>query len=96
MFTLRRYSGNSVQVNQAIGDSYTLIDRDCNYGDFCKSFEIYFGKKHVADLDEASDSDTKNCYGFIGNGSLLHPLYKNQKNYIMTSGGQTFDNVSFK
>jgi hypothetical protein len=96
MFTLRRYSGSGVEMNQEIGDNYTFIDRERSYDDFCKSFEIVFKRKHVADLDETSDSDTKNCYAFVGNGSTIQPLYKNQKNFIMTSGGQTFDNVSFR
>lgn len=96
MFTLRRYSGSGVQMNQMIGDGYTLIDRESNYDDFCKTFEAIFQRKHVADLDETSDKDTKDCYAFVCNGSFVQPLYKNQKNFIMTSGGKTFDNVSYK
>lgn len=96
MFTLRRYSKFGVQMNQEIGDNYSFIERECNYNEFCINFERFFKKGHVADLDPTADQDTKDVYAFIGNGSVLHPLYKNEHNYIMSSSGKTFDNVSFK
>ena len=71
MFILRRISSEGVQMNQEIGNGYTLIDRFTNYEGFCRSFEIHFGKKHVADLDETADKDTKNVYMFVGNGSFI-------------------------
>jgi hypothetical protein len=97
MFTLRRISQSSgVQMNQVLGDSYTLIDRERNYDDFCISFENYFKTKYVPNLDEKSDDDSNRVYAFICTGSLVQPLYKNQGNFIMASNGKTFDNVSFK
>jgi len=95
MFILRRYSSDGMQINQEIGDCYTLIEREINYEEFSKTFKSVFGKNHVADLDESSDDDTKNCYAFII-GSSIQPLYKSQRNYIMSSSGKTFDNLSFK
>ena len=83
-------------MNQMIGDGYTLIHRETNYDDFCKTFEAVFQIKHVADLDETSNEDTKDCYAFVCNGLFVQPLYKNHKNFIMTSGGKTFDNLSYK
>jgi hypothetical protein len=96
MFTLRRYTGNGVQMNQEIGDGYSLIDREINYSEFCVNFERWFNRKHVADLDPTADNDTKGVYAFIGNGQIIQPLYKNQTAYIMSETGQTFANVSFK
>ena len=93
MFILRRISGEGIQMNQVIGDGYTFISRDCNHEEFEKTFELVFCRKHVADLDETSDEDTKNCYAFVCNGSLIQPLYKNQKNFIMTDGGRTFEKL---
>ena len=81
-------------MNQVIGDGYTYINRETNYDEFCRSFKVYFDKDHVADLDEESDGDTKNCYAFVVNGAFLQPLYKNQKNFIMTESGKTFDNLT--
>jgi hypothetical protein len=96
MYTLRRISCDGVQMNQAIGETYTYIHREWTFDEFCKMFESYFERKHVADLDETSDIDTKNCYAFVVNGSFVQPLYKNQKSFVMTESGKTFDNVSYK
>lgn len=96
MFTLRRFTGNGVQMNQAVGNEYTFIHRERNPEDFKLSFEIYFEKAHVADLDPTADNDTKDCYAFVVNGSFVQPLYKQQESFIMTAGGKTFDNVSFR
>lgn len=83
-------------MNQAIGETYIYIHREWNFKEFSEMFEMYFQRKHVADLDETSDFDTKNCYAFVVNAPLYQPLYKNQKNFIMTESGKTFDNVSYK
>jgi hypothetical protein len=98
MFTLRRISGDGVQINHSLGNSYTVIDRFLNYEEFKKTFKIIFDKNHVADLDDQSDYDTKNVHAFVSNenGSYIQPLYTNQKAYIMTGNGQTFDNLSFR
>ena len=96
MFTLRRISGDGIEMNQIIGDGYTYIDREINYEEFRVNFETTFGKKHVADMDETSDDDTKKCYAFVCNSSYVQPLYKNQSNYIMTENGKTFANVSYR
>lgn len=96
MFTLRRISSVGVEINQVIGSSYTLIDRVRNPEEFRRTFKEHFDKKHVADLDETSDKETKNCYAFVCNGEFIQPLFKNQMNYIMTSGGTTFDNITYK
>jgi hypothetical protein len=68
-----------MEYNQIIGDGYTFIDRECNYDEFCKTFKVFFGKDHVADLDKESDKDTMECYAFICNGEFTQPLYKNKK-----------------
>ena len=94
MFILRRISGNGVQMNHTIGKDYTHIDRHGNYDDFCKTFKLYFERKHVADLDPESDDNTKRCYAFIVNGAFVQPLYANQKAFVMTECGNTFANVS--
>lgn len=96
MFTLRRISGEGIEMNQIIGDNYTYIDREINYDEFCKNFQYTFGRNHVADLDETSDDDTKKCYAFVCTSNLIQPLYKNQSNYIMTENGKTFANVSYR
>lgn len=87
-----------MQFNQEIGSSYQVIDRDRNYDEFAKAFEICFKKRHVADLDTESDNFTKNCYMLlvVERGSEIIPLYAGQSNYIMTERGVTFNNLSLK
>lgn len=96
MYSLRRISGAGVQMNQVIGDNYTLIHREWNPEEFKRSFKVHFEVDHVADGDPTSTNDSKMVYAFIGNGTFLQPLYKNQKNYVMSSNGNTFDNVTYK
>ncbi len=96
MFTLRRMTVTGVEMNRAVGDEYTLLDRERNYNEFADFFKHHFKKEHVADMDDKADCDTKECYAFVINGSFVQPLYKVQKAYIMTSDGKTFSNLSFK
>ena len=97
MFILRRINGNGVQLNKVMGDGYTHICRAQNPDYFRETFKAYFNKKHVSDEDPKSDDDTKRVYGFVAfNGGEIMPLWKNQKNYIMTDSGKTFANLSFK
>lgn len=95
-FILRRVSGKNVQMNQIIGDGYTLIDRQINPNEFRDMFKNVFNEEHVADLDKASNDNTKRCYAFVCNDSFQQPLYMSQYNYIMTDGGKTFANLSYK
>jgi len=96
MFTLRRMTATGVEMNQIIGDEYTLIHKERNKWEFDDFFKHHFGKPPVDDLDAKADADTKECYAFVINGSFVQPLYKVQDAYIMTSDGKTFSNVSFK
>lgn len=89
MFILRRFSGQGVEMNHTLGKDYTLIHRETNPGEFREIFQKFFHKPHVADLDPTADDDTKNVFAFVS-GDILQPLYKNQKNYIMTESGKTF------
>jgi len=94
MFTLRRYTGSGVQMNQEIGREYTLVTRDHNPNDFARTFESNF-KRPLAE-DAKPDSEDATVYAFVGSGSFIQALYKNQTAYIMSETGQTFANVSFK
>lgn len=96
MFVLRRISGERIEMNKVIGDGYTVIDRESNYEEFKRVFEHYFEKRCFANLDPEGDSDTKNCYAFVTNDSIIQPLYKNQQNYIMSENGKTFSNLTYR
>ena len=96
MFILRIISDKGVERNHSIGGDYSVIHREYNADQFREAFLGYFNKNHVADLDEEADEHTKGCYAFVEFGSVLIPLYKDCKNYIMTGTGQTFDNLTYK
>lgn len=96
MFTLRRVTQSNVEINQVIGDSYTLVDRESSPNNFRVDFEKFFEKPHVADLDPKSDKDTRECYALLHFKGDTQPLYKNDQNYIMTENGKTFKNLTYK
>lgn len=98
MFTLRRISGDGVEMNHILGNGYTFIHKLVNEDEFKKTFAIHFKKELPKEDDNVQSFDDENCYAFVSgqNGSYIQPLYKNQKNFIMTSDGTTFDNVSYR
>lgn len=98
MYTLRRISSNGIEMNSALGKSYTVVNRFVSYEEFRQDFAVVFGKPHVADMDENADSDTKSVYAFVGteNGDKIYPLYSKQQAYIMTESGATFSNLTLK
>jgi hypothetical protein len=83
MFYLRRISGNGIEMNFDLGNSYTLIDKEKNPNDF-KMHE-----DHIGGVDAKT-------YAFIAchSGSIVYQLYDGQLNYIMTEGGKTFSNLT--
>ena len=96
MLVLRRFSEEGIEMNQVIGNAYTLINRETNQEKFRELFRSYFKTNHVADNDPTSTKESKNCYGFVCEGALIQALYKNQKAFMMTESGQTFDNLTYK
>lgn len=98
MYTLRRISGQGVEMNFALGNSYTVVNRFLSYESFAEDFKEFYGKPHVADLDPLADDDTKGVYAFVGseNGINVYPLYTGQQAYIMTESGATFSNLTMK
>jgi hypothetical protein len=94
MFILRRISSQGIEMNQEVGDEYTYINKYLNYDEFCKCFEKYFKKPHVADLNQIVDFDTEHVYAFVCHIDFVQPLYDNQFNYMMTGEGNTFCNLS--
>jgi len=86
MYTLRRITSDGLQSNQALGESYNFVSKELN--------EIEFKKC----LDQMKWVDDPEIYGFVsyGEGSKLLALYKKSAYFIMTSGGETFDNLTLK
>jgi hypothetical protein len=96
MYTLRTFTETS-EVNNLLGDQYEIVKREEQYERFCELFEIYFDKPHLADLSPSADEVTQRCYAFVFNEKKEPmPVYKNQRNYIMTDSGKTFSNITYK
>ncbi len=69
-----------------LGDSYTLLDSERAPKDFAMC-----AKRMEQDVE------TDGVYAYISSEcTTITPLYKGTKNYIMTSRGDTFANVSFR
>lgn len=95
MFILRTIQDSGVAINTELGDEYLVIQRFVHPELFKAQFEEYYGKNHVADLDESSDETTKRCAGFIHNSkSEVLPLLKQYQYFIMTESGKTFEKIN--
>lgn len=86
MFVLRKISGEDVQMNIALGSSYTYIGKLENPKEFDRTSKEVF-----------NDLNKEIIYAYVSNHSgAIHPLYEKQSNYIMTEGGKTFANLTKK
>lgn len=85
MFTLRRIDKEFGQINTKLGDYYSLVLKEQNPKQFKEATKDWDGEL----VDKA--------YGVIiyddPNGYIM-ALYSGSQYYIMTSGGETFDNIS--
>lgn len=87
MFVLRQINKDGLQTNLSLGEEYSITHKERSPDSF--QFQV----------DELKDFPQKDqCYAVISfnNGSEWWPLYQNFQYYIMTGGGKTFDNVTFR
>lgn len=82
MFTLRKITQTGVEMNFNLGDSYTLVTKENSPEEFEKGL-----KEHLFYGD---------IYAFVSWNNEILPLYKNQKNYIVSESGKTYDNLTYK
>lgn len=81
MFTLRKISGDGVEMNFFLGKSYTLVTQDKNP----KEFEA---------MREHLKYEVGETYGFIsGDDGNVLGLFPKQASFVMVSG-RTVDNLS--
>lgn len=90
-FILRRISGQGAEMTKVLGKSYTLVTKDKSPEQFQADFKQIFDKYYI----EGTSDEL--VFAIISNddGTLVQPLYTNQKNYIMTSDGRTFSKVDY-
>jgi len=93
MFILRqiRKAGQGSESNQIIGDGYHLILKESHLEEFERALNAHYKDCPSPDCED-------NLYGFLlfNEGSDIYPLYKGTYNYIMTSEGKTFTNITFR
>lgn len=82
MFALRKITNDGLEMNFSLGDSYTLVTKDRSP----KEFEDKM-KDHPF-YDKAN--------AFIYCKDEILPLYKTQKNYIVSENGTTYSNLTYK
>ncbi|RZK73566.1 MAG: hypothetical protein EOO85_17060 [Pedobacter sp.] len=87
MFILRKITGSGVQSNICLNKVYNLI-REEDKEEFEKT----------TSLNDYYQSEKAKIYAFLiyDEGSQIIPLFKAQKNYIMSSDGNTFDNLTYR
>lgn len=88
MFVLRRVSPRGEQYNSILGKGYTVVYKETNqeaFDNYCK-----------LNPDKVTNLEKKETYAVIVYETDGMPLYKTDKNYVMTSDGKTFENISFR
>lgn len=88
MYTLRKITGEGVQMNFCLGKSYTVITEEKNP----KQYEELFIKGCKSD-EHDMPWDKETCFGAISAEGTTHYLFRKQKNFIMTESGATFEYI---
>lgn len=87
MYTLRRISGNGVEMNFALGDSYTVVSKQSAPEEF---------EKNMNDFVDAYPGGEIYAFVWTVNGTDVYPLFKGQQAYVMTPGGCTLSNLTLR
>lgn len=82
MFTLRKITQSGIEMNFDLGNAYTLVVKERSPKDFDKEMKDHPFYNEI--------------YAFIIYKDEILPLYKNQKNYIVSENGTTYSNLTYK
>jgi 2-hydroxychromene-2-carboxylate isomerase len=87
MYTLRKLTElEGVEFNFSLGSNYSYVSKERSEKAFKEIYDSFFGTESV-NMDPL-------VFGFItGDNCNTHPLYSNQKNFIMTESGKTFSYI---
>jgi len=93
MYTLRKVPSSGVQINIVLGGNYAVVTRESNEKEFVRMYEAMHGCN-----ENSSVTDDEDVYAILSSegGKQFYALYKNQENYVMSEGGKTFSNLTFK
>jgi hypothetical protein len=85
-YHLRKITKEEVETNHALGNQYTVIDREKNANQFTKTVEAYF-----------KDGISEDIYCFVSSSfGQIFGLEKQGQAYIMTESGSTFSNLTHR
>lgn len=75
MYTLRRITGENIEINQNLGNSYTVVRR-WNTEDFKKAYQT-ITPGPVREFNPESDNPDDRIFAFVSNenGFYSQPLY---------------------
>lgn len=97
MYTLRKIDQSDIEINFALGESYSLIlrDKEKNAADFRSALFRHFGISKDDPISSEQILEGEKIYGFVFTefGKMLM-LLNGCRYYVMTESGQTFSNVT--
>lgn len=90
MYTLRKILTSEVEFNYLLGKAYSVVLREKSEEQFMSLYSDFFKTSLVEGKED-------NCYGFVSGeeNSILIPLFKDQRSYIMTDSGKTLSNLTY-
>lgn len=94
MFILRKIGSldrpTSPPSNFILGKSYTYYNKEMHPKEFSE-----FDRKVIDELPLVDEGAKVYSYVFDENGNYF-PLWTNERNFIMTDKGNTFENLSYR
>ena len=84
MFVLRRITSENQEINQVLGSKYNLI---------VKEFQELEFKRALKTLMKIENDEGIIAFAVFDDGASFAPIYKNSTYFVMTSDGNTFDNL---
>lgn len=87
MFVLRQFFKDGIVSNMTIGENYQVITKQNHKEDF---------DKLIGGVNSHPDQEKIYAILVYNDGSKTYPLYIGFIYYIMTDGGKTFENLTFK
>lgn len=88
MFALRKITSEGVQINIALGRTFTLVDSRRSPEKFEKDIKLLYPGNSVKEDKTYAILSGEEC-GVI-------ELFTGQDNYIVTDTGKTFSNITYK
>ena len=84
MFILRRITSENQEINQVLGSKYNLIVKEFQELEFKRALKTLMKIEHDEDII---------AFAVFNEGSSFVPIYKKSTYFVMTSDGNTFDNL---